>query len=277
MTNWIEVKAHFEEAPPDWSLYAEVFDRHGIEETLEEDFPPSLGGYMEDVEGAFQRAKDLEADLLRHGANTVTIKPIAGEDWLENWKQFFKQRRVGRFVICPSWEKCEPAEGEIVLDLDPGQAFGTGDHPTTRLCLDLMQDHPWAGKRVHDIGCGSGILSIAACKLGASPVIGIDIDAQSVQITKDNAKANAVEMEAYLPDEWQPDGKADAVLSNIISATLVRLAPDVHQSIKPQGIWIVSGIILQNWDLVREAAEKLGFVLERKEVEGEWIGATFRR
>ena len=140
MTNWLEIKALFASAPLDWSLYTEVFDRHGIEETLQVDDPPTLTGYMAEVEGTGARAATLKDDLLANGAEKVDITLIPDQDWIENWKQFFSQRRVGRIIICPSWEKCEPENDEIVLDLDPGQAFGTGDHPTTRLCLELMQE-----------------------------------------------------------------------------------------------------------------------------------------
>jgi ribosomal protein L11 methyltransferase len=277
LTNWLEIKASFASAPPDWSLYTEVFDRHGIEETLQVDDPPTLTGYMAEVEGVDARVTELNLDLLENGAKNVEITLIPDQDWIENWKQFFSQRRVGRIIICPSWEKCEPEGDEIVLDLDPGQAFGTGDHPTTRLCLELMQGEVLEGKTVQDIGCGSGILAIAACKLGALDVIAIDTDAQSVQITKDNAIENGVELKAYKPEEWTEKGKADLILSNIISATLIRLAPEIHERLNLQGKWIVSGIIHQNWELVKDATEKLGFKLQIKKEEGEWVAATFHR
>ena len=241
------------------------------------DEPPSLSGYMADVEGAEGRVSALSQELVKQGADSVTTKLIPDQDWIENWKEFFHQRRVGRFVICPSWEKCEAGPGDVVLDLDPGQAFGTGDHPTTRLCLELMQLEVLEGKTVQDIGCGSGILAIAACKLGATSVVAVDIDAQSVQITKDNARANKVDLNAYLPEEWQGPGMADVVLSNIISATLVRLTPETHARLNSSGKWIVSGIIQENWSMVADAAAKQGFELEHKLEEGEWIGATFRR
>lgn len=277
MTNWIEVKAVFAEPPADWSLFTEVFDEHGIEETLQVDDPPSLSGYMAEVEGAHERVDKLASALTDHGVTSVETKVIPDQDWIENWKQFFTQRRVGRFIICPSWEKCEVEADDIVLDLDPGQAFGTGDHPTTRLCLELLLREEVMGKVVQDVGCGSGILSIAACKLGAKSVVGIDIDAQSVQITKDNAQANGVELEAYLPEDWIKPGAADIIFSNIISATLIGIAWQIHGRLNKGGKWIVSGIINSNWPMVLEAATALGFELETKLEEGEWTAATFLR
>jgi ribosomal protein L11 methyltransferase len=278
LKNWIEVKAEFQNEPEDWSIYIEAFDRIGCEETLQTDNPFTLSAYLEDVAGTQDRVERLTADLKDLGASGVFTQIVPDEDWAENWKQFFKVRHVGEhLVIVPTWEEYEPKPGETVITLDPGQAFGTGDHPTTRLSLTLLEQADPRDKSVADIGCGSGVLAIAACKLGAHPVVASDLDEQSVEITRQNATLNQVDFPAFVAAGFDSlTGPQDIVLSNIISATLMRLAPDAKNFVKPGGVWIVSGIIEQNWDDVKAKAEAAGFQLETKLQEDEWVGATFR-
>ena len=275
------MKAIFAQAPLDWSPAIETFDRHGCPETLQEDDPPALVAHFEEVKGVQDRIEALRQDLLGFGLSKFETQSIAEENWAESWKQFFKVRKIGRVVIRPTWEDYEPAQGEVVIDLDPGQAFGTGDHPTTRLCLSLMQEIDLERTKVADIGCGSGILAIAACKLGAREVVAGDIDAQSVEIAKDNAKRNGVEITLKAEADLDAMGdEFDLVVSNIITATLTRLAPDVYDildSVGKGGFWIVSGIIRDNWEGMKNAAEACGFKLIKREEEDEWVGATFRR
>ena len=187
-------------------------------------------------------------------------------------------------MIQPSWEaaiqnpKSKIQNSDVIITLDPGQAFGTGDHQTTRLCLELLEQAEPRGKTVADIGCGSGVLAIAAAKLGAANVIATDIDEQSVEITRENVKLNDVQINAQLAAGFDAiDEPREIALSNIISATLIRLAPHAARVVKSRGKWIVSGIIEQNWPDVLAAAEQAGFELEQKMKEDEWVGATFRR
>jgi ribosomal protein L11 methyltransferase len=278
LKNWIKVKAVFETAPADWSVCADIFDRHGCPGTLEEDNPPALSAYMAEVEGYELRLHNLLEDLKAFGSKVVETEIVPEEDWSSNWKQFFVTRKLGRVVIRPTWEDYEPLDGEIVITLDPGQAFGTGDHPTTRLCLELMQEVQVSGLKVADIGCGSGILAIAAYKMGAASTVASDIDPQSVEIAKENAVLNDSEIEFIAQPGFDILSEPqDLIFSNIISATLIRLAPDAARFIKQGGIWIVSGIIEQNWNDVRQTAEQVDFELIKWKQEGEWIGAIFRR
>lgn len=279
MPNWIEIKALLATAPPDWSPLIEAFDRHGCPGTAQEDEPPSLSAYMAEVNGWENRVAALSNDLKSLGAREVQNKIVPEEDWSQNWKQFFKTRRVGqRIVIKPTWDHFEPGVDDVVITLDPGQAFGTGDHPTTRVCLELLERADPEGKTVADIGCGSGILAIAASKLGAKEVIASDLDEQSVEITKENAKLNGVHFPAVAAAGFEALNQPyDMALSNIISATLIRLAPDASKATKAGGRWIVSGIIETNWPDVRAAAERAGFTLEDRVQEDEWVGATFLR
>ena len=272
--SWIEVKAEFEPGQ-DLSPFVEIFGEYGIENTLEEG--SVLTGCLVDVEGSTDRINELDAALRNAGALSVETRNLVEDNWEVSWRQFFKPRRIGnRFVVRPTWEEFESIDTDLVIVLDPGQAFGTGDHPTTRLCLELLERVEIKGKRVLDIGCGSGILSVGACLLGASDVLAIDIDPIAVEVAKDNRVVNGVSFEAVVgegvlvyEDKW------DVVVSNIISATLIRLARDVRGLIIDEGRWIVSGIIVDNWPDVKQAAEQAGFQLLDQMDEDGWVAATF--
>lgn len=283
MTHWIQVTAILDQAPEDWAALCDVFDRYGIPGTVQTDQPPTLSGYLAEEDGVVGVLHDLREALQAAGVREVTETRVEEQDWAETWKQYFLPRRIGRrFVVRPTWEEADVQPGDLEIVLDPGQAFGTGDHPTTRLCLELMEES-WPGgraERVADIGCGSGILTIAACLLGCASAVGVDTDSVSVQSARENAQRNRVAFEVFQGkgfDPLPPEATYDVVLSNIISAAIIALAPDAAGRVAPGGIWIVSGIIEGNWPDVRAAAERVGFRLESNRQEGEWIGATFRR
>jgi len=283
---WIEVKAVFDLAPLDWSIYVDVFARHGCENTLQDDDPPALSSAVVDVEGSGEVIRALSNDLLIMGADRVDTRTLEDENWDEHWRQFFHPREVGgTFVIRPTWEAA-PESGRIEIILDPGQAFGTGDHPTTRMCLELLErvfsspSSPLSGTSVADIGCGSGILSIGARLLGASVAYAVDIEPLSVEVAKENARINGIEITALAGQGIEPVrsyGPFGVVTSNIISAVLIRLAPEVASTVSPGGIWIVSGIIRDNWPDVLVAAAESGFALREKLEEDGWVGAMLVR
>ena len=272
--SWIEVKADFESGL-DLSPFVDIFLEYGIENTLEDG--TSLTGCLVSVEGSAERIEELAEALKGAGAINVVTRDLVEDNWEIAWRQFFKPRRIGkRFLVRPTWEEFDSQTDDLVIVLDPGQAFGTGDHPTTRLCLELMELPEIKGKRVLDIGCGSGILSIGACLLGASEVLAIDIDPIAVEVAKENRDLNKVEFEAVVGEGVLVyDRKWDVVVSNIISATLIRLARDVRQLIVDGGVWIISGVIQDNWPDVLEAAEKAGFRLTGHLEEDGWVAASF--
>ncbi len=303
--SWIEVEATFPSAPDDLSPAIELYRTHGIENTMQTG-DERLIGCLVDVAGSEAVVDALRRDLEAMGA-TVTTQALPETNWEEAWKQFFHPRRVGsHWIVRPTWEEAEVGPADRVIVLDPGQAFGTGDHPTTRMCLELMEPLALEGRSVADVGCGSGILAVGACLMGADPVVAVDIDPIAVEVAKENAARNGVSflalagdglnavpaaLEGVPQDETplragetavqQPPTGSQAeyalILSNIISATLVRIAADIAGSVAPYGAWIVSGIIESNWPDVRETAEKVGFVLVDERHEDGWVAARFTR
>lgn len=281
MKRWIEIEARLETPPEDWSPLADAYTRFGCDASIQGEDDRSIRGYFEWIAGSEAIAEDLKEELRRLGAVEVVLNEVPDQDWSEVWKAHFKPHRVGeRFVVVPSWEAYEPQPHDIILTLDPGQAFGTGEHPTTRLCLRLMERFDIAGKDVLDLGCGSGILAIAAAKLNAARVTATDIEPSAVEIARENAAANGIELELYGGNglgEWADGRTWDVVVSNIISATLIRLAPEASTFVRPGGIWIVSGVLKQNIADVRAAITAAGFTAETELEEDDWVGASFRR
>lgn len=204
----------------------------------------------------------------------VTVSEVNDADWAENWKRYYKPVRIGdKIVIKPSWEAFEPKEGDIVVELDPGMAFGTGTHETTILCIEALEKYVKKDAVVYDVGCGSGILSIVAAKLGAKKVIGIDIDDLSVKTSKENVKINGVEeiveiVKGNLLDNVS--GKADIIVSNIIAEIIVNMIPDLKEYLINNGIFIASGIITEKLQLVKEALIDNGFNIVEEKVMNDW-------
>ncbi len=260
--------------PDDWSVWAERFANHGLPGTVQTDEPPTMSAYL--PPGDESLLPSLLSDLSELGAKVET-EDVEEVDWSEAWKQFFKPTAIGRsLLVRPSWEEPVELGGRTEIVLDPGQAFGTGDHPTTRLCLQLLEDADLPGKAVADIGCGSGILSIAAMKLGASSVDAVDTDPVSIEATRENAVRNGVEVSAFVGAGFDPlvPGRYDVVVSNIISAAVIGLAREA--SVRT-GVWIVSGIIEPNLPDVLEAVSGVGFRVDQKLQEGDWVAAVLRR
>lgn len=276
--NWILIKAKQTPAPADWSPIINTFRDYGIENTLEE--ANCITGCYVDVDGVRTQIESLRTALLALGVDDVIDEPFVEVDWENEWKKFFKPRRVGsHFVVRPTWESFDALPGDKVIVLDPGQAFGTGDHPTTRMCLEYLEMQVAPSNSVLDLGCGSGILAVGAKMVGAGETLAIDIDPIAVEVAKENITRNNVEVMTAVGDvlELQLESRWDIVVSNIISATLINLAPDAAYALRPGGKWIVSGIITQNWSDVKKAAEKSGFTyIEHREEDG-WNAGVFKK
>lgn len=210
----------------------------------------------------------------------VTVSEINDKDWAEEWKKYYKPVKIGkRIVIKPTWEKYERKDDEIVIELDPGMAFGTGTHETTMLCIEALEKYVSEGSFVYDVGCGSGILSIVAAKLGAKKVIGIDLDELCVNVSIENVKQNNVEniveiLHGNLLDRVSE--KADLIVSNIIAEVIVDMIDSLKAYINDNGIFIASGIITEKSSMVKKALIDKEFeILEEKSMK-DWVSIVAR-
>jgi ribosomal protein L11 methyltransferase len=209
---------------------------------------------------------------------------VAEADWAAAWKVHFPVLRVGEhLVIRPTWRRHRPAAGDVVLALDPGMAFGTGLHPTTRLCLAAVEAAGGRGEldgaRVLDVGCGSGILAIAAARLGAAAVLGLDIDPIAVEATVANARRNRLARRIDARQGSLPSGEPpfDVVLANLIASVLVTLAAGLRDELRPGGLVLASGIFVDREAEVRAAFAAAGLTVDGRMVEGDWVALEARR
>jgi len=210
------------------------------------------------------------------------ISTLPEQDWAESWKRFFRVQRVSeRIVICPSWEPYEPHPGDCVVDLDPGMSFGTGNHATTQACLEFLDAlaRENACRSVLDMGCGSGILAIAARKLGFVEVAAFDNDPDAVAIARENAADNGAGVVFALCDLAHNTRQADIVVANILGPVLIDHAGVIAAAVKPggPGALILSGILDTQYAAVRAAFEAQGFVEQRRLLIGEWRSGLFVR
>ena len=223
---------------------------------------------------SFLRERFAASDLTDAKIETVGVNE---EDWANSWKAYYKPIKIGeRLVIVPAWEKYTPAEGELIVRMDPGMAFGTGTHETTRLVIKLLETYTKEGCRMLDVGTGSGILAICASKLGAGECRAYDIDPMAVRVANENIKDSGLtnitcEVSDLLRqvDKSQP---YDLICANIVADIIIRMTPDVGELMHKDTVLLASGIILERSDDVVECFEKHGFrIVERLEENG-WCG-----
>ena len=217
-----------------------------------------------------------------HIPHEVTAQTVKDEDWANNWKTFFKPMAVGeRLWISPTWTASEPPRGRTVLRIDPGMAFGTGGHETTRLMLEAMEPLITPDAAVLDIGCGSGILSIAAMLLGAKQAVGVDIDPLAVKTAMENGAENGFGAPAYTVMQGDlaktVTGQYDLVVANIVADAILALTPAVPPFLKPGGRYLVSGIIDTREEEVRQMVTANGWIVESRREQKGWIGMVLRR
>ncbi len=276
---WQCVRASFDAKPEDWSAVHELFERCGCAGTVECDSPAQMWAYVYEDETAAHRIETLRRLLLESGAVKVSLDRVEEQNWAESWKQFFKPREVGnRFLIVPSWhdDLSGSASDRIRIVLDPGQAFGTGDHPTTRLALAAVEKYVQKGTAMLDIGTGSGILSIAGARLGAN-VCATEMEPAAADAADANFQRNNVSVELLKTDGLPENRTFDLIVSNIFTATLLRLMPIVHARLAMNGVWIATGIIEANGEEMQTAALKWQFETDEREDEEGWVMFAFRK
>jgi len=224
---------------------------------------------------------------LRHagaalGAGTISHSFVADEDWAETWKAYIHTEKIGeRIVVRPTWEEYTPSADEIVIELDPGAAFGTGAHATTAMCLRWLEHLVSPGMRVYDVGCGSGILAVAAAKLGAGEVIAMDYDPVAVSVAEENIRQNnvhnVVACESDLLSACEGAAPAELITANIIADVIVRLFAQLDRHLAPGGTLLASGIIDDRIADVEHAAAQHGFTGLDMTCEKEWAAMIIRR
>ena len=233
----------------------------------EEDNVEEIVTYIE------EKVNEIKELGINVGEGKVESEVKYEKDWADTWKQYYKPVLVGeRIVVKPIWEEYEPKGNELVVELDPGMAFGTGTHETTRMCIQALERYVSEDATVFDVGCGSGILAIAAAKLGAKLSVGVDLDPVAVESSKENVKYNNLNNIEILEGNLVEviDGKADVVVANILAEIICILTDDVKRVLKDNGIFITSGIIHDRVDMVCEKLEATGFEVIEKNRDGEW-------
>lgn len=248
--------------------------------------------YVENNEEGLKMLEAVKADLSAFksldtentfGSLEIKCESLSEEDWENNWKQFFKPIYVGdRLVIKPEWETIDDADGKIVFNIDPGMTFGSGQHETTRLCVENLDKLVKKGDKVLDLGCGSGILSIISLMLGAKDALAIDIDPNCKKIAMQNANLNGINETTYtvwagniitddaLKEKTQAQGPFDIVVANIVADVIIPLSKNVRQYMKEDAVFIASGIIEHRYEEVRQAIEDNGFVILDVQRDKDW-------
>ena len=212
----------------------------------------------------------------------ISFENMNEEDWSHSWKQYYKPIPLGKVTIVPAWEEYDAKEGEVIIKMDPGMAFGTGTHETTRLVMRIMQDMIVGGERVLDVGTGSGILSICASKLGAASCNAYDIDPVAVKVARENAEADGctnitVGVSDLLLGVDRSGGKYDFCVANIVADIIIRMLPDIGDYLTDTAPLILSGIIEPRVDEVKECLARCGYTVLREEKENDWHAIMAKR
>lgn len=232
------------------------------------------GNYIETLKGAL-------GSLGVTPAPEIITRLVAEEDWANAWRVYYKPVRIGRrLVIKPTWEECRADEDDIVIDMDPGMAFGCGSHATTSLCLRLLEKYITPGSTVYDVGAGSGILAVASAKLGASKVVAVDIDPVACRVAVENVSRNGVDGRVHVVhgDKLHNiTGNADLIVSNIIADAIIELTPQAAGLLFPGRIFIASGIIAQRLAEVAAAMEAVGLSVCEQLEEGQWLALAAQK
>ncbi len=307
---WIEVKVVFDQPgndPTAWELaadrIADIFHEFGLQGVVVEDpdidpqedwaedavgraVSHSVSAYLPEDSKLETRCRALEKKLSHLEAQSGLLSRVSytkrdDEDWAHAWKAYFWPQKISRhLVVKPTWREYTPASDDIVIELDPGMAFGTGTHPTTALCAAMIETYLQEGNCFLDVGTGSGILMIAAARLGAARVCGIDTDETAVQVAAANLKLNAIPPQRFevtsanLIDDTSDT--YDIIAANILTHVILDLIVDIRRVLNPGGVFICSGIIEKKQPQVTRALQNIGFDILETAVKEEWVAIAAR-
>ncbi len=252
----------------------------GSDETAVIGYVPESSGADEVIEEITDRLKSLEFLNIR---TRIVVETVDDKDWAHAWKEHFHVTRItDQIVVRPTWKSFDPGPGDLVIDLDPGMAFGTGTHPTTVMCIQLIEQFLKPGNNVLDVGTGSGILLLAARLLGASRLTGIDIDQTAVAVSNENLIKNRIEpscFQLYCTElsALAPEQETfDLVAANILAHVLVDLMDDLKKRTRPGGILILSGIVRERLSEVEVAMDRAGLICVDTRFTDEWVAIAAR-
>lgn len=242
----------------------------------------TVSAYYADDEKLEKRLAEIDEQLAlieerigKYRFGNTRFRKVSEQDWANEWKQYFHVTHVGKsLVIKPSWEKYAPKEGEHVIEIDPGMAFGTGTHHTTNMMMERLEKVITPDSTVFDVGTGSGILAIAAAMLGAKSVKAVDIDAVAVRVAKENVSDNGLsdQIEVREGDLLHgTEGKADVIIANIIADIVIMLLQDIPQKLNDDGVLLASGIIEERMPDVEAAAQAQGLYVDAVDHRGGWV------
>ncbi len=237
---------------------------------------PVTSFLAETVEEIKQAINNLVLYNIDLGPNKVTISEVNEEEWATAWKKYYHPVKISkRFTIVPTWEEYQPVESdELIIELDPGMAFGTGTHPTTVMSIQALEKTVKPGDYVIDVGCGSGVLSIASRLLGAEKVLALDLDDVAVQAANINVKLNKVQSNVVVKQNNLLDGiqdEANVIVANLLAEIILRFPDDAYKTLKQGGYFITSGIINQKRQEVEEGLKQSGFTIVETLVMEDWV------
>ncbi len=258
----------------DWDYIDPELLKNDFEGVIVKGYFPQSEDLIDKIELIRQNVEKIPQYNLDKGLGEVTTSEVNDEDWTQTWKKYYKPKKIGeRIVIKPTWENYIKQDNEIIIEIDPGMAFGTGTHETTIMCLRQLEKYVKQGDVIIDVGCGTGILSIGAAKLDAKKVIAVDLDEDSVRVSNENIVINKVENEVEVRHGDLLEvvtEKSDIVVSNIIAEIIVILVNDISKVLKNDGIFISSGIIIEKIDMVKNSLRENGLEVLDVIIDGEW-------
>ena len=278
--NWVAAKVHFTSDNPEQTedLVSNIFYEFDLQGVVVAE--ASVTGYFPLDERLDNQRHQLESALLKLKQEIsfdyqVDYTETAEEDWAESWKAFFKPERIGRrLVVKPTWELYESKPADVILEIDPGMAFGTGTHPTSALCLETIESYLKPGDSFLDMGTGSGILMVAAARLGAKRLVGIDKDPVAVKIAQKNMKINRIPEEIYQVKignlTREIDDRFDMVAANILTEVILDLLDDLNEVVAENGTIILSGITESKKHLVHEKMAEKGILEVETRLKDSW-------